>query len=66
MAKINGVGWVIISGDSVYIPYDEEDDKNSNIYTKNDFEIGAKILKIFRTREELYDWVHQNNVLLGD
>ena len=66
MAKINGVGWVIISGDSVYIPYDEKDDENSNTYTKNDFEIGAKILKVFRTREELYDWVHQNNVILGD
>ena len=66
MAKINGVGWVIISGDSVYIPYDEKDDENSNTYTKNDFEIGATILKVFRTREELYDWVHQNNVILGD
>lgn len=72
MAKINGVGWVIISGDSVYIPSDEENDENdendenSNTYTKNDFEIGAKILKVFRTHEELYDWVHQNNVILGD
>lgn len=65
MAKINGVGWVIISGDSVYNPFAEEEG-DTNIYTKNDFENESKILKVFRTREELYDWVHKNNVLLGD
>lgn len=65
MAEIKGVGWVIIVGDSVYDPF-AEDEGSTNIYTKNDFENGAKILKVFRTREELYDWVHQNNVILGD
>ncbi|EJU07717.1 hypothetical protein [Fusobacterium hwasookii] len=65
MAEIKGVGWVIIVGDSVYDPFAEEEG-STNIYTKNDFENGAKILKVFRTREELYDWVHQNNVILGD
>lgn len=68
MAEINGIGWVIIAGDSVYIPYDDEEDENenNNIYSKNDFQNEAKILKVFSTREELYDWVYQNNVLLGD
>ena len=65
MAEIKGVGWVIIVGDSVYDPFAEEEG-STNIYTKNDFENGAKILKVFRTREELYDWVYQNNVILGD
>lgn len=65
IAEINGIGWVIIAGDSVYNPFAEEEG-DTNIYTKNDFENASKILKVFRTREELYDWVHQNNVILGD